>query len=198
MTHRLQNTIALTTIVYTAWMSFGLAWRYNPGTLELLANVLVGVLYGGLFVFLSDPNRLSLSELALQIASSALLFALFALFSVRALDGRYIGEQALHGAGYGAVMWLLGNVTVGIQSGRAGDRALAVAMCVGGLLLAPVLAEWRLAGAVFGVVAVGARVLGGVTLTRLPLLRQGFAFGVLVGITAVVLPGVGYFAYGAF
>jgi hypothetical protein len=199
MQNRLLNIVALTAIVYSVWSGLGVWLAHSPTLLSVLANVLMGALLGILFTFLNETAdaRLRLPDLVLQAVMGALMFGIFAVLQVRAFAWDVIAVWAAGGVLFGAVMWALGGVYLGICGRARWQNALGVLLGIAGLVVAPALAGRFFAGALFVVVAVGVRVFAGVTITRLPLRQQAFIFGTAVGIALVAVPGIGYFAYGA-
>lgn len=198
MQARLLTVTAVTAVVYSVWSGLGVWFATAPGVPSVLANTLIGVLLGVLFTFLNEGERLRLTDFALQVVIGAVMFGVFAVFGVRGFVREVMVAWALRGALFGGAMWLLGGVHHYIGGGANWQRVLGVLVAVGGLVIAPELAARFFDGALFVVAAVGARILADVTITRLPLDQQAFIFGTAVGIAAVAVPGIGYFAYGAF
>ena len=190
--------LALTALVYGASTVLHLWMRDPPTAPQAAANVLLGALLGVLFVFFNGGDRLPplemLLSLTLNVLMSMLLFGLFALFAGRGTQWQLVLVVLPYAAAFGTVIWLFGLAAASIQAPQ--PLVQAIGALVAGLLIiaAGPLAIRLLDGMSLLVVAVAARALGEAALRRLPIQQQAFAFGVVVGLLAVALPGIGWFA----
>ncbi len=216
--NRLRPLLLATIPVYTLWISFVLSVGRVVAPLELVANIVLGLLAGGLAVFLSDhtADRLYLRDALLNVAFYAVMAALFGAFSLRgsvdfatvdyftnevAVDrvgiAGYLGQFAWRGAVVGGLLWFLAGVNAGYVRGGSIGNGLAATLTLVGLFLAPVAANTLFNGALFVVVAVGTRLTIGLLVPLMSVWWQGFCFGTLAGLLLVLLPFIGFYGYGA-
>lgn len=215
--NRLRPLLLATIPIYTLWISFVLTVGRVVAPLELAANVVMGLLTGGLAVFLADHTapRLYWRDGLLNVLFYALLATMFAAFTLRGnfafatLD--YFTEEVLvdragvigylwrfawRGAVLGLVLWLLVGVNVGYERAGSVGNALAATTTLLGLFAAPVAANALFNGALFVVVAIGTRLTGGLLIPTINIWWQGFCFGMLAGLMLVLLPFIGFYGFG--
>jgi hypothetical protein len=215
---RVTRIVVLTIGVYTLFMSFALAVRGQLGAVEFGGHILAGMMLGGMAVHLSDneSGRLWLTDLVVLVLFQMALGVLFGLFTLRGqwifayadlvgqvtldyagLSG-YLGRLAGLGVLLGGMFWLCGGVVGLLRVEAIRQHLLGLVGVFIVMFGTPFLAELAYRGAVFVVVAVGVRLIGGVVMPYLPDTVQGYLFGLWAGLTVTLLPFIGYNGYGAF
>lgn len=199
MQPRLRVLMTVTALSYAIWLSTALVFRHRFSLLEIIGHAVLGMLIGVFFVYLADDARdqLAWGDLPANLLLGGIMFGVFALFATQALDWRLMLFTTLRGGGFGAIMWGLGFVQAGMRSGLQRRYASAAFVLLASLFLAPIIANAIFDGAVFFVVAVGFRLIGGLTFSYLTLRQQGFIFGWVMGFLMILIPFLGYYGYGA-
>lgn len=218
MIGRLRTLLLILTPLYTSWTGYYLIiGRVPPWSgLTILGEIAIGSLLGALAVFLSDNDSRHLHWRdgmvnALFFTIISLLFATFALQGTTAYTSvnffgevtvdqagflRYLWSVGWRGTALGALLWVLVAVNVGfIRRDLTGYTLAAFATTIA-LITAPFAANALFNGALFVVVAIGIRLTLLLMIPWISVWWQGFIFGVVAGMLAILIPFVGYFAFG--
>ena len=216
--HRLRWLLLFTIPLYTLWMCFVLSVGHVVNPLALSANVVLGLLVGGIAVFLADHTapRLYWRDGLLNIIFYGMLAALFAAFSLRGNFSTYgtanfftdqitvnpggmagyLSQFAWRGGVLGLLLWLLAGSGAGAVRGGNIGGAITATVTLLGLFTAPIVANLLFNGALFVIVAVGVRLLVSLLVDAMSDWWQGFCFGALAGLLLIALPFVGFYGYG--